>query len=78
MEDDNEILDWGNEDDETQRKFPFDGYRRDIGDHDAEDCISLGDEDEDNQELEYRNESNNNCCFNMESQRRDSPRNKLY
>lgn len=60
MEDDNEILDWGNEDDEhpSLRKPLFEGYRRDMGDFDAEDSISLGDEDEDNQE--YRNESNTN------------------
>ena len=77
MEDDNEILDWDNEDDEnneTQRKPLFDSYRRDTGDLDAEDCISLGDEDEDNQE--YRNEGNTNGSSNardiMESQRRAS------
>ena len=77
MEDDNEILDWGNEDDEhheAQRKPLFDGYRRDMGDLDAEDAISLGDEDEDNQE--YRNESNTNGSSNsrdiVESQRRAS------
>ena len=79
MEDDNEILDWGNEDDEhheTQRKPLFDGYLRDIGGHDAEDsdCVSLGDEDEDNQK--YRTESNANGSSNakdiMESQKRPS------
>lgn len=77
MEDDNEILDWGNEDDEhheSPRKPPFDIYQRGVGDLDAEDSISLGDEDEDNQE--YRNESNGNGSSNardtMESQRRAS------
>ena len=72
MEDDNEILDWGNEDDEhheTLRKPPFDSYQRDIGDLDAEDSISLGDEDE-----EYRNENDTSSTARdiMESQRRTS------
>ena len=77
MEDDNEILDWGNEDDEhheTLKKSLFDSHRRDIGDLDAEDSISLGDEDEHNQE--YGNESITNGSSNareiMESQRRAS------
>jgi hypothetical protein len=77
MEDDNEILDWGNEDDEHHenlRKPPFNSYRRDVGNLDAEDSISLGDEDEDNQE--YRNEGDANGSSNardvMESQRRAS------
>ena len=77
MEDDNEILDWGNEDDENHeslKKPPFDNYRRDIGDLDAEDSISLGDEDEHNQE--YGNDSNANGSSNArdvtESQKRAS------
>ena len=59
MEDDNEILDWGNEDDEhneTLRKPLFDSDRRDTGE--PEDTVSLGDSDEDNQEfLSYRGEN---------------------
>ena len=49
MEEDNEILDWGNEDDEhheTLRRPSFNN-QRDTGELDAEDSISLGDEDED-------------------------------
>ncbi|KAF8804630.1 hypothetical protein BYT27DRAFT_7259107 [Phlegmacium glaucopus] len=68
MEDDNEILDWGNEDDEhneTLRRPPFDSDQRDTGEFDAEDSISLGDEDEDNQKyLSYRSEGVNGHSSN--------------
>ena len=50
MEEDSEILDWGNEDDEhheSLRKPPSNNDQRETGEIDAEDSISLGDEDED-------------------------------
>ena len=68
MEDDNEILDWGNEDDEHHealRKPSSDSSQRDTGELDAEDSISLGDEDEDNQKyLSYRSEGTNGRSSN--------------
>ena len=73
MEEDNEILDWGNEDDEHHeilRRPPFNNDQQD--ELDAEDTISLGDEDEDNQEyLSYRSEGINGHPSNVsESQSR--------
>ena len=47
MEEDNEILDWGNEDDEHNETLRKSSFNRDTGELDAEDSISLGDEDED-------------------------------
>ncbi|TCD68367.1 hypothetical protein EIP91_010876 [Steccherinum ochraceum] len=46
MEDDTEVLDWGNEEDEQQT-----GHFQGDGREDAEDAVSLGGDEDDNQEL---------------------------
>ncbi|KAG6917613.1 hypothetical protein DXG01_001844 [Tephrocybe rancida] len=76
MEEEHDILDWGGEDDESKnqdasRNGALDARRTEGDNDDVEDCVSLGDEEEEQEFYSYQQEDSNVAAVEAESSNAD-------